>query len=433
MKVTGIIAEYNPFHKGHEYHIRKAKEVTGADYCVVIMSGDFVQRGAPALTDKYTRTRMALFCGADLVLELPTPYACSSAEIFADGAVRILNGLNSVDFLCFGNEALDTAVLSEDTPFLKLAHILSKETDEYQTALQAGLRSGLSFPKARNEALLTVYPSLLSQADFDLILNRPNNILGLEYCKALIRSGSSIRPAVVKRMGNEYHDTVLSPGSGFASASAIRESLKPSAALEPLNISDMTAVQQSLPESTYALLAKNWNQTCPVEPDDFSLLLHYVLLQHSHPGNGLTDFADVTSDLSDKILKNLPSYRSFSSFCETLKTKDLTASRISRSLLHILLQLTKEQMQTFCAPSFTGYARILGFRKEAAELLSQLKKQTSVPLISKPADAKRILGEGDAFSLFCAETYACDIYNAVTANKFGVSVKHEYTNSVILI
>lgn len=416
MKVTGIIAEYNPFHKGHEYHIRLAKEKTGADYCIVILSGNFVQRGAPALADKYIRTRSALSGGADLVLELPVPYACASAEFFADGAVRILNGLQTVDFLCFGSETGETMSLE------KTAALLTEETAEYKEALQRFLKSGLSFPKARNLALLSLTFAQPDKAELEAHLKNPNNILGLEYCKALQRQGSPIKPVAVKREGSHYHDTGLSPK--FSSASAIRAALKNS---------DISKLREHLPASSYENLKAHWGQTCPVVSEDFSLLMHYALLQHSAHAGNFDVFADITGDLSDKIKKNLPSYRTLSSFCESLKTKDITASRIRRCLFHILLGTTKEQMHRYTAPTFPGYARILGFRQEAAALLSHLKKQTGIPLVSKPADAKRILGDTDAFSMFAAETYACTLYNAVLTNKYGVSMPHEYTNSVIIL
>lgn len=422
MKVTGIVAEYNPFHKGHEYHIQISKKITESDYCIVIMSGNFVQRGTPAILDKYTRTRMALLSGADLVLELPTPYACGSAEFFAQGALRILNGLSIVDSLCFGSESGDNAPLTSDSPILKIASALAQESPEYKEALQSFLKTGLSFPKARNRALLTIYPQLSEANDLDNFLLQPNHILGIEYCKALLRLESNIQPVAIKRIGNHYHDSTLS--SDFSSASAIRKVLE---------TSDITQIESQLPAESYALLSQSFHQTCPVTLDDFSLMLHYALLQQASSVQSFSSFADVTEDLSDKILKNLHEYRSFSQFCEILKTKDITASRISRSLLHILLGITNEKMSSFLAPSFTGYARILGFRKDAADLLSQLKKQTEIPLISKPADAGQILGNGDCFSLFETETYACNIYNAVVTNKFGVSAKHEYTNSVIIV
>ena len=212
MKIAGIIAEYNPFHTGHAYHIQKTRELTGADYIVVVMSGDFVQRGAPALYSKHLRTRMALLGGADLVFELPATHACESAEFFAQSAVGLLDGLGCVDVLSFGSESGDIE------PFLKLGAFLATETPEYQNLLKEYLKKGESFPKARSLAL----QELLSDTDTDTgtFLQTPNNILGVEYCKALCRRNSPIRPFTVKREGNAYHEESLK--EQFPSASAIR-------------------------------------------------------------------------------------------------------------------------------------------------------------------------------------------------------------------
>ena len=175
--ITGIIAEYNPFHNGHAYQIEQARLLTGCDFLVVVMSGDYVQRGAPAVFDKYTRARMALACGADLVLELPVACSCASAEFFASGAVSLLDGLGCVDFLCFGSESGNLQSLMEP------ARILAKESPVFQEALRRGLSLGLSFPAARKEA----FRACASNPD---ILDLPNNILGIEYLKALLQRES---------------------------------------------------------------------------------------------------------------------------------------------------------------------------------------------------------------------------------------------------
>ncbi len=209
MKVTGIIAEYNPFHKGHEYQIKKARELTDADYVIVVMSGDFTQRGAPALLDKYTRARMALACGADLVLELPVRYACASAEFFAGGAVSILDGLGVVDYLCFGSESGDTEKIAAS------AHALlsAEKDDEYRRRIRQNQKEGLSYPAARAKAL-----NLSDETDAQY-WTLPNNILGIEYCKALTLSQSKIRPLTILRQGSAYHER--KPAAPACRASAL--------------------------------------------------------------------------------------------------------------------------------------------------------------------------------------------------------------------
>lgn len=212
MKTAAIIAEYNPFHMGHCYHIKKTRELTGADYVIAIMSGDFVQRGEPACTDKYFRTKMALLGGADLVIELPVSYAIASAESFAAGGIALLGELGCVDYLSFGSE---WAALSDYEPYVRL---FAHEGEAYKSLLKSYLKHGDSYPVARNKAAA----DLLPDKDPDSFLKEPNHILGLEYLKALSRSGSDIKPLVVIREGAGYHDGRLQKG-GFSSAAAIRK------------------------------------------------------------------------------------------------------------------------------------------------------------------------------------------------------------------
>ena len=198
MKITGIIAEYNPFHNGHLYQIKKARELTGADYIIVVMSGNLTQRGTPALIDKYSRAQMALSGGADLVIELPACYATASAEYFAMGAISILNQLGCVDSICFGSENGNIAMLT------KIANALVSESEDFVQALKNNLKNGDTYPVARNAALAETISGITS---YDTILGFPNNILGIEYIKALIRQNSSIKPYTNLRIGADYHSS----------------------------------------------------------------------------------------------------------------------------------------------------------------------------------------------------------------------------------
>lgn len=215
MKTAGIIAEYNPFHTGHEYQINYIKEKLRTDYVVIAMSGDFVQRGTPALFSKYVRAEMALRSGADLVLELPVSISSASAELFARGGVQLLDGLGVTDILCFGSECGDTDALME------LAKILAEEPEAFQDALRRNLKDGMTFPKARSMALSAVFPEA---EKYQQLLSSPNNILGIEYCKAILRENSSISPVSIKREGNDYHENTLFENH-FPSASAIRNAI----------------------------------------------------------------------------------------------------------------------------------------------------------------------------------------------------------------
>ena len=406
--ITGIIAEYNPFHNGHAYQIEQARLLTGCDFLVVVMSGDYVQRGAPAVFDKYTRARMALACGADLVLELPVACSCASAEFFASGAVSLLDGLGCVDFLCFGSESGDLQSLMEP------ARILAKESPVFQEALRRGLSLGLSFPAARKEA----FRACASNPD---ILDLPNNILGIEYLKALLQRESSIKPVTIKREGQGYHDTLLD--SGFASASGIRRFLKQ----EEAPLSALPALKESLPDPVMEVLKDTLAHTLPVWEEDFSTLLRYELLRQS--ASDLTRYADISPDLGRRLKNCADKFSSFSEFVALVKTKDVTYTRITRALFHILLNLTGEDTRNSVA---MPYARILGFRKDHSRILGLLKENSRIPIIPKAADYKTYLTP-DLQPLFEKDLFAANLYETIAATKQKRAFLHDLKRSPVIL
>ena len=411
MKVCGIIAEYNPFHNGHLYHIRKAAELSGADYIIVVMSGNFVQRGTPAIADKFLRTQTALACGAHLVLELPVCYATGSAEYFSAGAVSLLDKLGVVTHLCFGSESGDIAQLK------KVAEILADEPKSFQECLRQKSKEGLPFPSARCAALSETYPQLQIPSS---VLSSPNNILGIEYMKSLIKMDSNIRPLTIVRNGAGYHDATLD--SPYSSATAIRQGLEAGLPWDTLS--------EQFPLETGSLLKKYFADNHPVYADDFSALLHYKLL--SEQLDGYSTYLDVTKNLSDRIRKHLYTFSGFTEFCEQLKTKELTYSRISRSLLHILLNIRQDDVNRYVREmNYTPYARILGFRKDASLLLSEIGKNIQIPLISKLADAHKIL-EPAAMEMLQRDIMASDIYNSIRAAQKGKSMRNEYSTPIVI-
>lgn len=406
--ITGIIAEYNPFHNGHAYQIEQARLLTGCDFLVVVMSGDYVQRGAPAVFDKYTRARMALACGADLVLELPVACSCASAEFFASGAVSLLDGLGCVDFLCFGSESGNLQSLMEP------ARILAKESPVFQEALRRGLSLGLSFPAARKEA----FRACASNPD---ILDLPNNILGIEYLKALLQRESSIKPVTIKREGQGYHDTLLD--SGFASASGIRRFLKQ----EEAPLSALPALKESLPDPVMEVLKDTLAHTLPVWEEDFSMLLRYELLRQS--ASDLTRYADISPDLGRRLKNCADKFSSFSEFVALVKTKDVTYTRITRALFHILLNLTGEDTRNSVA---MPYARILGFRKDHSRILGLLKENSRIPIIPKAADYKTYLTP-DLQPLFEKDLFAANLYETIAAAKQKRAFLHDLKRSPVIL
>lgn len=411
MKTVGIIAEYNPFHNGHLYQLKKAKEITGADFAVVVMSGDFTQRGTPAVFDKYTRCRLSLLAGADLCIELPVVYATASAELFAKGAVSLLSALG-VDALCFGSEC------GEIAPLREIASLLFAEPPAYKEALNKALKEGLSFPSARALAVRACahagnlsgagasafnnLPSAGSLSGVDAaasdVLGSPNNILGIEYLKALLALEKNRQyapvPYTIKREGDGYLSHTLSEES-FCSAMALRKGIA----------EENPDLLRYVPES----IRQEFSDTCQTKSalcaDDFSGMLFYKLL--SEKDASYDSYLDVSSDLSDKIRKNLGTFTTFSAFCEnSLKSKDITLTRVYRSLLHILLSIKKEDL-----PAAAPYARILGFREASFEVFGCLSKK-NIPLLSRLKDASSLLSP-EALSCLSKDIFAAQLYEHV--------------------
>lgn len=356
MNIVGIIAEYNPFHYGHAFHLAQARRITGASHVIVVMSGNYVQRGVPAMFDKYTRAQAALHNGADLVLELPPCTATGSAEYFAKGAVRLLAGTGIVTDLCFGSECGDAAVLERP------ARILSEEPEAYRTLLKEYLRMGKPYPEARMLALHQYDPTL--PAD---VLKSPNNLLGIEYLKALYRLDIPLRAHTIPRAGASYHDLQMEQAA-FASAGGIRQAFLESRG------SMTSGIQAQLPSSELYL---PYDGKIPVTEDAFSLLLLDRLIQN--PGEDLSLYFDVTAELANRIRKYTDAFMSFSQFTDLLKTRNLTRTSVSRALLHILLGIRKYET--------VNVLRVLGFRKEAASLLQKMTLHGRMPLVTACPDA----------------------------------------------
>ena len=416
MNVTGIVAEYNPFHNGHAYQIREARKLTDCDYCVAVISGDFVQRGEVSVFSKYLRTKMALLSGADLVLEIPSIFAVSSAEDFAAGSVALLDNLGVVTHLCFGSE------LGQSKNFMKAAKILGKESAAFSGKLKEGLQNGLSWPQARAFALnaeLSYHEGTKDSKEIISLLETPNNLLGVEYCKALLRRGSSITPVTVSRHGSGYHseDVVGEMGSG----SAMRSRIFAKAGAD-------TSFLSQIPEEIQYL----FREELPLQANDLSDLLNYRLLTLNRDHIPFSIFSDVSKDLSDRLEHVLYDQESFEKRIFQLKTRQYTYTRISRCLLHILLGITDEMVSAGKKAGYAPYARILGFRKNKAALLGEIKKHTRIPLVTKTADASRMLSD-TAKLMFEQDLYASHVRQSILASKTGQPVRNEYTQPICII
>ncbi len=406
MKTVGLITEYNPFHKGHEYHIHEAKRRTGADLAVVIMSGNYVQRGIPAFLDKYSRTEIALKHGADLVIELPLIFAVGSAEIFAQGAVSLLDRIGITDFLCFGAEETDTEKL------LKTAQILAFEPPEFQHALKEYLKKGLSFPAARAKALC-----VLGYFDKDFTedsICQPNNILAVEYLKTLIRRNSSMIPYSIPRIHSGYHDSSFE--NRFFSASALRSVKNTDTLLSALKEIDL-------------IYEKQFHISCPVQTQDFDTILGQRLL--SACASSLAIFSDISHDIENAIRKNLSCYTGFHDFAMLLKNKSLTYTRICRCLLHIMLDIHTDTVQNALMQNLPEYIRILGFTQKGSELLSHIR--SDVVLLTRTAGYQKVLTNPADRKIFELNLHADELYRMAVMSKFKQNFPNEFTQKLIVL
>ena len=416
MKAVGLVTEYNPFHNGHLYHLNKAMELTGADISVAVMSGDFVQRGEPAVLDKYTRASMALNSGVNLVVELPVNYAVSSAENFAAGALKVLDYIKA-DSIAFGSESGDIERLS------KLAHVLCDNEDTLYKEISKYTANGISYAAARQKVV-----EKLTDKDTAAMLTSSNNILAVEYLKAVIKNNYAIKPYTVQRQGDAYNDTDIR--SDYASATALRGNLKAD------NISKYIPVKAGL------ILSLNTNY---IYPDDitealFTRLLD-ILFASSYDKNvfieNVMQYPDVNKEIAGRLYKSAMDMItrtvqqrsesedngafSFGSLCEHIKTKEVPLSRIKRALVRITLGLDKKHMKKY---SNAPYIRVLGFDKKGQEYLSYIRKTVEVPLITKTADYKEMLLD---------DIHAANIYNMIVAGKYGVKELGDYVKNPIRV
>ncbi|MGC4017882.1 MAG: nucleotidyltransferase [Muricomes sp.] len=427
MKIVGLITEYNPFHNGHQYHIEKAKEVTGADTAIVIMTGDYVQRGTPAIMPKYIRAEMALKCGAGAVFELPVCYSTGSAELFATGAVSFLDRLGIVDSICFGSESGDLECLQN------AADILCEEPAAYREFLQNNLREGMSFPVARQKAL----SSYIEGSSCATLLGDPNNILSVEYLKALKKLGSSIKPYTIRREGADYHDTSLS--SSYSSASAIRSLLAYSSSAISTSAGNtfdnipfsniLTQLEDQVPVSCLELLKDYHRVQYPVYQNDFSLIMKYKLLNKS--SKDLTRYMDVSPELANRISNQLNNFFNYKQFCDLLKTKETTYTRINRALLHIMLGIKKSTVEEYVNGGYHYYARLLGVRKDQQKILSSIAKNSTLPLLTNLYDTDKIPQTGQ--KMLYHDILASNLYKSVITDKFRTAFENEYKQAIIKV
>ena len=367
-KVLGIVAEYNPFHNGHLYHLEKSKEDTGSNYTVAIMSGNFTQRGSTSLIDKWSKAESAIRCGVDLVIELPVLYAISSAENFAEGAIKILDSLKVVDYISFGAETADMEILN------KCADVLYREPRDYKTLLSHELKKGISYPKARENALMMYLNDIRKYAN---VLSSPNNILGIEYLKALKRLKSTIQPVSIPRYEAGYND--LSYTGNIASSTAIRNMIKNNG---------FNALANLMPAPSYATLVQNIKMG-HIVPDISVFEREIIYVLRKMQTSEIAELQDVSEGLEFAIKNAANSCNSVVEFLNIINSKRYTSTRIQRILLYALLGITKKDMAL--SKKVQPYVRVLGLNNRGKFLISEIAKAN--PKLEIVTSVKRFTDE----------------------------------------
>lgn len=362
MQAVGIVVEYNPFHNGHVHHVTEAKRTTNCDIAVAVMSGQFLQRGEPALVDKWHRTKMALASGVDIVIELPYIFSTAQATLFASGTVQLLEAMQC-SFLAFGSEQ------GSIEPFVNTYELIEKNRPVYNAIIKEHVGQGKSYP----QALFIAYEQLKQlQPNAYIDLAKPNNILGFHYVEAIKQLSCSMQPATIQRIAAGYYDAI-DTASQIASATGIRQALFSGQSLQE--------VAQFLPQASVEQL-QIWQHSHGqfASWESFWPLLKYAILRHTP--QQLKQYADVAEGLENSLLKHAATSDSYTAFMNQLKSKRYTWTRLQRMLTHIYTGITKEQLHQTPQPS---YIRILGMTQQGQAYISSIKKSVTLPLISRVA------------------------------------------------
>lgn len=425
MKTVGIIAEFNPFHNGHSYLINQAKIKTGADHAVILMSGNYVQRGAPAFIDKFTRTGIALSNGADLVIELPFVYSISSAAYFATAAVKMLDKLNIIDFLCFGSETDNFNLLNQ------ISDIIVNEDEGYSSTLQSYLKNGFSFARSRENAILkclSLNGVMSSAEEISHILTSPNSILAIEYLNALKRFDSPMKPFIIKRSDKGYHSSDIA--NGYASSSAIRDLYFKKSVYNFNNIRE--TLSMIVPLNSVPILEEKYKVTYPIVRNDFSEIIGNSLINDKYGNIDLNVLFDSTPDLINRIRNFSSEFKDIDNFLSKCNSPTFTSGRIARILFYSMVGYTKDTFFQFKDDDYVYYYRILGFKKSHAELLTAIKNHSDYPLISKLVKKDEVLNENGQ-KMLSINTKADALYRLVASSKYDTKIPTEETQGIVIL
>lgn len=426
LQITALITEYNPFHNGHLYHLKQSRKLTSADYIIVIMSGNFTQRAEPALLNKWARASQALKCGADLVLELPFVYNIRSAEYFAYFAVQSIQKSQLVDNIVFGSESGDLKLLQA------VAEAFNNENKHFKNNLSSYLNQGLNYPLAREKALLASYHKYkqfknFSATEIKNVLNSPNNILAIEYLKAIDRLNLNLRPFTIKRVGSSYHSQKTA--GEFASASLLREKIFNQ------NQLDKTNIKQLVPKSAYQILEQEIKQGRYVgNSGKKSLLIKQLDLIRRQTIAELTAYPEINTDLASRLLKTAL-YTKNDNFMQNLKAKNYTETRLKRNLLQIYFELNEAKL-SLLDKNGPSYLRVIGIKQGQEKLLKKLTQQASLPIITNPAAFLREPSYHNRDPLQLALSYdilASDLYCLLYQNHSWQQARKDYHQPLLKV
>ncbi len=407
-RVVGIIAEYNPFHNGHYYHMQKAKQEANADYCIAVISGNFTQRGDVSIVNKWAKAYMAICGGADLVIELPTIYSVSSAENFANGAIKILDSLKIVDSFAFGAEANDLATLNN------IANVLNEEPKGYTNILNHELKKGISYPAARENAIMMYLNDIKRYAN---VMGNPNNILAVEYLKALKNQKSKLTPIMIKRQKVYYNEHRIV--DGYASATGIRELLKNK---------EYSDVSKVVPRSTYQILGQQANNGRMIlSLEKYQKEIIYALRKMTV--EEITELPDVSEGLENSIKNAANNCNNLTELINGIKSKRYTQTRIQRILIYALLGINKKMMEN--SKKIIPYTRILGFNSKGKMLISEIMNKN--PKINMITSVKKYMDQNknkQLAEMLNVDIFATDVYTL--GYDYDSKANLDFTNNMII-
>lgn len=407
-RVVGIIAEYNPFHNGHYYHMQKAKQEANADYCIAVISGNFTQRGDVSIVNKWAKAYMAICGGADLVIELPTIYSVSSAENFANGAIKILDSLKIVDSFAFGAEANDLATLNN------IANVLNEEPKGYTNILNHELKKGISYPAARENAIMMYLNDIKRYAN---VMGNPNNILAVEYLKALKNQKSKLTPIMIKRQKVYYNEHRIV--DGYASATGIRELLKNK---------EYSDVSKVVPRSTYQILGQQANNGRMIlSLEKYQKEIIYALRKMTV--EEIAELPDVSEGLENSIKNAANNCNNLTELINGIKSKRYTQTRIQRILIYALLGINKKMMEN--SKKIIPYTRILGFNSKGKMLISEIMNKN--PKINMITSVKKYMDQNknkQLAEMLDVDIFATDVYTL--GYDYDSKANLDFTNNMII-